>query len=224
MRPFSSRHAFTLIELLVVIAIIAVVAAILFPVFARAREKAKAAACVSNLKQIGMALTLYADDHDDLLPRATSLLRASPSLPSALPNVMRPYVASTAVFQCPADVRNSRYAPASLPNFWPDVLWKSLGSSYAYNSEDPSNVRPRAEWPNHLWQTWRGGRRRTEFHQPAETGLASDTNPWHLVRDYDMTKADSIAQAAFNVVYLDGHVRQVFFPQQSAAMGAFPKP
>jgi prepilin-type N-terminal cleavage/methylation domain-containing protein/prepilin-type processing-associated H-X9-DG protein len=60
--------AFTLIELLVVIAIIAILAAILFPVFARAREKARQSACLSNLKQIGLAILMYAEDYDETLP------------------------------------------------------------------------------------------------------------------------------------------------------------
>src|SRR5215216_1764267 len=62
------RRGFTLIELLVVIAIIAILAAILFPVFAQAREKARAASCLSNCKQIGTALYMYAQDYDEVLP------------------------------------------------------------------------------------------------------------------------------------------------------------
>lgn len=64
------RSAFTLIELLVVIAIIAILAAILFPVFAQAREKARQAACLSNCKQIGLATVMYAQDYDESLPQA----------------------------------------------------------------------------------------------------------------------------------------------------------
>jgi prepilin-type N-terminal cleavage/methylation domain-containing protein/prepilin-type processing-associated H-X9-DG protein len=68
MRAASRRSGFTLIELLVVIAVIAILAAFLFPVFAQAREKARQSACLSNLKQIGLAMRLYADDHDDYYP------------------------------------------------------------------------------------------------------------------------------------------------------------
>src|SRR5438067_1788134 len=63
-----ANRAFTLIELLVVIAIIAILAAILFPVFARAREKARGAACTSNVKQIGLAWNMYVQDYDENFP------------------------------------------------------------------------------------------------------------------------------------------------------------
>ena len=68
MRYLRSRRGFTLIELLVVIAIIAILAAILFPVFAQARDKARMATCLSNCKQIGLATMMYAQDYDERLP------------------------------------------------------------------------------------------------------------------------------------------------------------
>src|SRR5947209_9384708 len=64
-------HGFTLIELLVVIAIIAILAAILFPVFAQARAKARQTACLSNNKQLGLALQMYTQDYDETLPAQT---------------------------------------------------------------------------------------------------------------------------------------------------------
>jgi len=68
MRKTNARKAFTLIELLVVIAIIAIIAAILFPVFAQAREKARQTACLSNTRQIGLAIAQYTQDYDETLP------------------------------------------------------------------------------------------------------------------------------------------------------------
>ncbi|MHB8997362.1 MAG: DUF1559 family PulG-like putative transporter [Armatimonadota bacterium] len=94
------RKGFTLIELLVVIAIIAILAAILFPVFAKAREKARQASCTSNLKQIALALRMYAQDYDETnLPR-----RPSATAPTSQfwYGVIQPYVKNTQVNQCPS--------------------------------------------------------------------------------------------------------------------------
>ena len=88
----SKRFAFTLIELLVVIAIIAILAAILFPVFAQAREKARSASCLSNLQQIAIAMNLYAQDHNGRFP---------PQDDNFVP-VYR-YVKSYGIFRCPSD-------------------------------------------------------------------------------------------------------------------------
>ena len=89
------RRGFTLIELLVVIAIIAILAAILFPVFARAREKARQASCLSNGKQLGIAFQTYVQDYDE-----TIILEygASPTWPSRI----MPYVKNNQVFSCPS--------------------------------------------------------------------------------------------------------------------------
>ena len=92
------RTAFTLIELLVVIAIIAILAAILFPVFAQARERARQAACLSNCKQIGLAVMMYAEDYDQAYP----LYVHAPNHDQWWYETIQPYVKNKQVFVCPS--------------------------------------------------------------------------------------------------------------------------
>jgi prepilin-type N-terminal cleavage/methylation domain-containing protein/prepilin-type processing-associated H-X9-DG protein len=117
-----NRKGFTLIELLVVIAIIAILAAILFPVFARARESARQSSCSSNLKQMGTALMMYVQDFDEKLPGAAPYSAASPyghwvlafnngagqnaAQPGPFPvdqGALYPYVKNAQVYICPSD-------------------------------------------------------------------------------------------------------------------------
>jgi prepilin-type N-terminal cleavage/methylation domain-containing protein/prepilin-type processing-associated H-X9-DG protein len=104
------NHAFTLIELLVVIAIIAILAAILFPVFAQAREKARQTACLSNMRQIGTAALMYAQDYDERTPRnwygdegfeATTAPGDTPERYKWM-DAIQPYVKNTQLFTCPS--------------------------------------------------------------------------------------------------------------------------
>src|SRR5881409_6940 len=97
----ARRRAFTLIELLVVIAIIAILAAILFPVFAQAREKARQTACLSNMKQIGIGLIMYASDYDSQYPPSQLGTNGAPNLVS-WPQIMQPYIKNEQVFVCPS--------------------------------------------------------------------------------------------------------------------------
>jgi prepilin-type N-terminal cleavage/methylation domain-containing protein/prepilin-type processing-associated H-X9-DG protein len=105
-RQAGPRRAFTLIELLVVIAIIAILAAILFTVFARARENARRASCQSNLKQIGLGIMQYAQDYDEKFPlwlADTNDNGYRDGAEQGWAMLIQPYVKSTQILQCPSD-------------------------------------------------------------------------------------------------------------------------
>ncbi len=110
-RTNPSRLAFTLIELLVVIAIIAILAAILFPVFARARENARRSSCQSNLKQIGLGIMQYTQDYDELYP---GIYQNSVSWRQQV----QAYIKSEQIFKCPSNP-DAQY-----------VSWESGGTKY----------------------------------------------------------------------------------------------
>lgn len=125
----SNRKGFTLIELLVVIAIISILAAILFPVFARARENARRASCQSNLKQIALGIMQYSQDYDESFPLAVTVPTTA-SLSSGVPygwaDAIQPYLKSTQIFQCPSEVE----PPSSNPD---DIATSGSYNDYWYN-------------------------------------------------------------------------------------------
>jgi prepilin-type N-terminal cleavage/methylation domain-containing protein/prepilin-type processing-associated H-X9-DG protein len=133
-------RAFTLIELLVVIAIIAILAAILFPVFAQAREKARGASCLSNTKQIGLGILMYVQDYDEDFPHYSDycvripdpLKPTDPNHPAGVRNMWQagvyPYIKNWQIYTCPSDSIPSSTDP--FVNFY-DL---SYGYNYGYLS------------------------------------------------------------------------------------------
>jgi prepilin-type N-terminal cleavage/methylation domain-containing protein/prepilin-type processing-associated H-X9-DG protein len=128
------RKGFTLIELLVVIAIIAILAAILFPVFAKVREKARQTTCLSNEKQIGLALVQYVSDYDETLPQAwygNECCDSAPNTEWHWTDAIYPYVKSDHVFECPDDPYLAGTAHATTTMYAPWLEWP-LSDSYIY--------------------------------------------------------------------------------------------
>jgi len=136
MRLGRSR-GFTLIELLVVIAIIAILAAILFPVFAQAREAARKATCQSNLKQLGNAVLMYIQDYDELFPQPTPSGQSGdfwlyPSGGFTWIGVIQPYVKNHKIVECPSTTAADLFGLAAQPQkirvgygFNPLLSWRS---------------------------------------------------------------------------------------------------
>ena len=139
------RKGFTLIELLVVIAIIAILAAILFPVFARAREKARQSSCQSNMKQLGIAFAMYLSDYDNTTPDCryttptANLLDPNNPTPVTVwfshAEVMMPYIKNWQVLQCPSQQVIIRYAGAA-PN---NIRVYSYGRQLGYFNNSPGH-------------------------------------------------------------------------------------
>lgn len=150
----QKNRAFTLIELLVVIAIIAILAAILFPVFAQAREKARQTACLSNMKQLGLAAVMYAQDYDEV--NVPSWWGRGPSWSGfTWPGNQRwqdgllPYVKNIDIYTCPSDANPVRYQPTS-PNsvdgaadFFNSISFPgSYGINATYWGDDAADGQP----------------------------------------------------------------------------------
>ena len=207
----SKPKAFTLIELLVVIAIIAILAAILFPVFARARENARRASCQSNLKQIGLSIMQYTQDYDEKLPFACW---ADGSYPWHF--TVQPYTKSWQVFTCPSytktpTVTNAAAASAS--------YMCNGGGSYSgtTGASGFGGQRPMERAPENAggYQT-SGGAALAQLVSTAQTILVLDQaggsgNP-DLYKVANLDGTDSNLQnhlTTTNFLFADGHVKSL---------------
>ena len=210
------RRAFTLIELLVVIAIIAILAAILFPVFAQARESARRSACGSNMKQVALGVLMYAQDYDEVLPYQDGDRCPYGTDPRAQwINTTMPYVKNMQVWWCPSALRHTGAPPTATSD-----------SNYWYNGH--ANRKPLAaiEKPAEsvMFCEWRyrstcTGRRPYETQLcPVAQGTGSTCpDTWHPNSEWgsnhvigDPVQTTIGAQANVrggNWPYIDGHVK-----------------
>ena len=181
---------FTLIELLVVIAIIAILAAILFPVFAKAREKARQTSCLSNEKQIGLGFMQYSQDNDETLPIG-SQLNFGGNLGAGWAGQIYPYVKSTGVFHCPDDPTAGNLS--AVPPVYP--------VSYAYNALIPNSFNAGNGLPVTLGKL-------AAFTSPAKTVLLSEcTNAFGRISTPDEGGAvDNVSPGSTGNAFFDGQV------------------
>ncbi|MGM0493690.1 MAG: DUF1559 domain-containing protein [Armatimonadota bacterium] len=187
----THRRGFTLIELLVVIAIIAILAAILFPVFARAREKARQTSCLSNLKQLGLGMQMYAQDYDERFNLSQY------QLPGSCPEcffgyAILPYVKNQQIFACPSDDQRDCAKWNRDGNHWD--LTDEFALSYSQNSHICSSSLASIEYPSETGMLMDG------------EGVARvyEATSWSA-RDYGID--EDRHNSGFNAVLVDGHAK-----------------
>jgi prepilin-type N-terminal cleavage/methylation domain-containing protein/prepilin-type processing-associated H-X9-DG protein len=219
------RHGFTLIELLVVIAIIAILAAILFPVFAKARDKAKQASCLSNLKQLDLAVIMYCGDYDDVFPIAQDWGTAMDHF--CIWDIMAPYIKNAGVWACPSHdygitlLPDPPYPPGGGAGFWSSYV-SECGYGYNYRLAPESNL------------SWRSFMKLNQITYPSDTFVLGDSSDievcwsinrfaycgrcgWEICCDFgaDTCNDDTIYRqedntrhnGGSNIAYVDGHVK-----------------
>ncbi|HEY3282566.1 MAG TPA: prepilin-type N-terminal cleavage/methylation domain-containing protein [Armatimonadota bacterium] len=213
----QSVRGFTLIELLVVVAIIAVLAALLLPVFARAKEAGRAATCQSNLRQMGQALRLYVDAWDDYLPCWTTQVYSNfRPIPTLTPYLSNP---SQGVWWCPSD---------PLPDYLPDV---GRGISEAFGVSRPFILAYDTSY--HLALTFEQGpqgcaaaRTYTSIAHPTDTIMVTESwlrrpigiyGSWLARRELEgwprLLMFGVVHQGRANYLFADGHVRTLSLRQ-----------
>ncbi len=240
MKQFNhKKSAFTLIELLVVIAIIAILAAILFPVFARARENARRSSCSSNLKQIGLGLIQYTQDYDEKLVRSyygTSDNGSDPATNSyKWMDAIQPYMKSTQIFTCPSDsgqgTTTATYIPYTQPNgasqlnFGSYAINQNFTSASAGNPDvSPGGVTPSyslssLDEPSTTFWVMDAVANTNQFNK-GKYRIAFDVTKASLTVSADKTKimetSDNFGAAiaarhleTTNMLYADGHVKSL---------------
>ena len=209
MKYNNSRRtaAFTLVELLVVVAIIGVLAALLMPAISRANDKAKSIVCISQLRQLGLAVRTYADDHQNRLPSAELLPSQPIDTNAPLPRisqVLSPYLGkasgateSLSVFKCPSDTPG-RFA--------------SEGSSYEWNTDLNRRRMDEARTGILKIVTMSTEDGQTPQHREIVKQLAFPPEVTPLFLDYEEYHQRA-PKSGKNIVYMDGHAVPFELPQ-----------
>ncbi len=212
-----ARKGFTLIELLVVIAIIAILAAILFPVFAQAREKARQTSCASNVKQLLLAALMYAQDYDGYLP-CDYYISNSSTTHARLVRQMDPYINNKQIWYCP----DASKIP--FPEYHETAANVAAGNiSYYWWSYDqiPSTVTPGPP-DKSTWVDWYFAKNfcanqprivQESWTPPSSLWVISD---WFCAPAGVRIHGTGFAQ--INIGYLDGHVKLLTYPAKTTWM------
>jgi prepilin-type N-terminal cleavage/methylation domain-containing protein/prepilin-type processing-associated H-X9-DG protein len=211
----NRRPAFTLIELLVVIAIIAILAAILFPVFARAREKARQTTCLSNLKNMGLAVQMYTQDYDEVVPLGYDeyAFKVFGDQRGFWLGKLEPYVKNWEVFNCPSS------SLFRTPKDW--NLYE-----YGCNSCVLAGLRifkGQSAWDdqNTVCRNMTGPLTLAEAAEPARIPIITDTaffpnvGLWHF---YCWSHANRVHTGGVVLAFLDGHAQ---WQRREMAMGRY---
>ena len=216
------KRGFTLVELLTVIAIIAILASLLFPVFARAKAAAKKTQCISNLRQIGDSISLYMSDYDGIFPHAldasdkydSQIWSQFPDYQAQIPtmpflqDVLQPYLKSKELFHCPSDTGTT-----TLDSHFPDSfvsspsMFQTYGSSYFFRTE--ISFRAFSD---------------SSFQLPSDTNVLFDAaGHWHgdgrgLRADDDTdTVVDLLRGYRYDCLFGDMHVKSLTYAQLQQA-------
>ena len=224
----KARKAFTLIELLVVIAIIAILAAILFPVFAQARESARMTSCLNNMRQLGLGLTMYAQDADETFPSIYA--GYGPKGNYITPqhegwmwkNAIGPYLKNKGVFKCPSNPVSDPNGPSNDPNndngnafghvmeqdgLMPQSYAMNAGATSWVDSGDPGN-----QWANKPLKLATINRPSNLVAIGEDTWREGDFGPdWFVEGSSQCSQHAVYTHRGFtgpaNYIYYDGHVK-----------------
>ncbi len=204
-KTISVKRAFTLIELLVVIAIIAILAAILFPAFARARENARRASCQSNLKQMGLGVMQYLQDYDEHYMQQHENAGGGDPIPSYYWfQPLQPYIKSTQLFVCPSvtDAPNRAVTPSDyVAN---GFIAHGLAQSSLSNTAEQIIASERANGATDI-----------DYH-PWLVGAATAPDP----TEFDNHIAKDRHLGGSNYLFADGHVKWLHWEATIANIGA----